>query len=117
MSTNSLHHGILVGVDGSPYSDAAVRWAVGEAVMRNLQLSIVHVVSPLIGGFAGVGMSGAALPADLDQWLEQELSAWSRTRYALPKTAPEAPRCRSAPEIPFAPVQFLRSSTSASKPK
>lgn len=104
MSTNSLHHGILVGVDGSPYSDAAVRWAVGEAVMRNLQLSIVHVVSPLIGGFAGVGMSGAALPADLDQWLEQEAQRVVEDAVRVAQDSAGGAALQICTEIPFAPV-------------
>ncbi len=49
MSFLSTHHGILVGADGSSPSDAAVDWAAREASMRNVPLSIVHVVaSPAI---------------------------------------------------------------------
>ncbi|MGB1225596.1 MAG: universal stress protein [Mycobacterium sp.] len=35
--------GILVGVDGSPYSDAAVRWAVREAAMHGEALTVLAV--------------------------------------------------------------------------
>jgi nucleotide-binding universal stress UspA family protein len=38
---------ILVGVDGSSSSTAAAVWAAGEAAMRNIELTIVHVVAPL----------------------------------------------------------------------
>jgi nucleotide-binding universal stress UspA family protein len=72
MTTDTSQLGILVGVDGSTYSDAALRFAVREAVMRNVELTIVHVVSPMIGGYSGVGISGAALPPDIGQWLEEE---------------------------------------------
>ena len=49
MSSLPTHHGILVGADGSPPSDVAVDWAAREASMRNLPLSIVHVVvSPAV---------------------------------------------------------------------
>ena len=103
MSTNTLHQEILVGVDGSPYSDAAVRWAVGEAVMRNLQLSIVHVISPLIGGWAGVGMSGAVLPEDIGQWLEEAKHLiGDAVRIAHDSAGGAALQIRT--EIPFAPV-------------
>ncbi|WP_099025914.1 universal stress protein [Mycolicibacterium palauense] len=35
--------GILVGVDGSEYSDAALRWAVREAAMRHEALTVMSV--------------------------------------------------------------------------
>jgi len=37
---------ILVGVDGSSSSTAAAVWAAREAAMRNIELTIVHVVAP-----------------------------------------------------------------------
>ena len=37
---------ILVGVDGSSSSTAAAVWAADEAAMRNIELTIVHVVAP-----------------------------------------------------------------------
>ncbi len=48
MSKSSPQHGILVGVDGSPASDAAVRWAADEAVMRGLPVTLMHVVTPVV---------------------------------------------------------------------
>ena len=71
MSTDSLHEEIIVGVDGSPQSEAAVRWAVAEAVMRDEQLRIVHVL-PLIGGWTGVGLSGSPLAEETFQWQQRE---------------------------------------------
>lgn len=38
--------GILVGVDGSPSSIAAVDWAARDSVMRGLPLTLVHVLAP-----------------------------------------------------------------------
>ncbi|OAN39863.1 universal stress protein [Mycolicibacterium iranicum] len=40
--------GILVGVDGSPESLAAVRWAAQEAVLRRRPVTLMHVVSPIV---------------------------------------------------------------------
>jgi nucleotide-binding universal stress UspA family protein len=60
MSNRAVHRGIVVGVDGSPSSDMAVRWAAQEAGMRNIPLSLVHVVErPPWGLFA---LGGGALP-------------------------------------------------------
>ncbi len=39
-------YGILVGVDGSADSDAAVRWATREAILRNELITLLHVVAP-----------------------------------------------------------------------
>ncbi|CAM3272019.1 universal stress protein UspA [Mycobacterium intermedium] len=48
MSTTGYHSdkrlGIVAGVDGSPASNAAVVWAARSAAMRNVPLTVVHVV-------------------------------------------------------------------------
>jgi nucleotide-binding universal stress UspA family protein len=36
---------ILVGVDGPSSSTAAAVWAAGEAAMRDVELTVVHVVA------------------------------------------------------------------------
>ena len=48
MSEFVIHRGILVGVDGSAASAAAVAWATRDAAMRNLSLTLVHVVTPVV---------------------------------------------------------------------
>lgn len=46
MSESSPHDGIIVGVDGSLPSKAAVAWAARDAMMRNLSLRILCVAPP-----------------------------------------------------------------------
>jgi nucleotide-binding universal stress UspA family protein len=48
MPKHTKNHGIVVGVDGSAASDAAVRWAAHDAVTRKVPLTLVHVVNPTV---------------------------------------------------------------------
>ena len=52
MSQSVTRTGILVGVDGSAESDAAIRWATHEAVMRRAPMTLAHVVAPVVGELA-----------------------------------------------------------------
>jgi nucleotide-binding universal stress UspA family protein len=62
MSKLSTHPGIVVGVDGSPGSKVAVQWAARDAKLRNVPLTLVHVI-----------------PATAGKWLESSLvPAWMR---------------------------------------
>jgi nucleotide-binding universal stress UspA family protein len=47
MSSTTKHYGIIVGVDGSSASDAAVSWAAHDAVIRGLPLTLMHVQDPM----------------------------------------------------------------------
>jgi nucleotide-binding universal stress UspA family protein len=40
--------GVLVCVDGSPASDAAVAWGAREAIMRELPVTLMHAVAPVV---------------------------------------------------------------------
>jgi nucleotide-binding universal stress UspA family protein len=48
MPDQSEHLGIVVGVDGSTASTAAVRWAARWAAMRNTGLTIAHASLPVV---------------------------------------------------------------------
>lgn len=48
MSSPHECHGIVVGVDGSASSAAAVEWAARDAAMRHVGLTLVHVVVPVV---------------------------------------------------------------------
>ena len=50
--------GIVVGVDGSAESDAAVRWASREAALHQVSLRLVHVVNPLVTSWPMGPMQG-----------------------------------------------------------
>jgi len=46
MSTCATRRGIVVGVDGSPSARVAVDWAASDAALRNVPLTLVHVLTP-----------------------------------------------------------------------
>src|ERR1700758_1716204 len=60
------HRAILVGVDGSAAALAAVRWAAHDAALRNVPLTLVHVVNPPVPGWSQVPP-----PAGVGQWQEK----------------------------------------------
>jgi nucleotide-binding universal stress UspA family protein len=46
MFANEIGNGLVIGVDDSAASDAALRWAAREAGLRALPLTLLHVVAP-----------------------------------------------------------------------
>jgi nucleotide-binding universal stress UspA family protein len=43
MSSQPTHHGVIVGIDGSPLSEVAVDWAARDALHRGVPLTVVHI--------------------------------------------------------------------------
>lgn len=68
-------YGILVGVDGSAESDAAVRWATREAVLRHEVITLLHVVAPVAASWP---MS--AMQESITKW--QKEHAWDAIEHA-----------------------------------
>ena len=63
MSDTTTKYGILVAVDGSPVSDAAVAWAARDAALRQLPVTLLHVVAPV-----EVGWPVGRLYEEMPQW-------------------------------------------------
>ncbi|GAT08106.1 universal stress protein [Mycolicibacterium novocastrense] len=55
--------GIVVGVDGSAESDAAIGWATKEAVMREQPITLVHAIPPVITTWPGGLLDASYLEA------------------------------------------------------
>ncbi len=70
MSELMTHRGILVGVDGSAASKAAVAWATRDAAMRNISLTLVHVVVPVVPS-SSVSPE-VSMPSDFFRWQEDQ---------------------------------------------
>ncbi|WAC93826.1 universal stress protein [Mycobacterium sp. Aquia_213] len=76
MTAFERRHGIVVGVDGSAASNAAVVWAARDAALRNVSLTLVHMFSTFVPTFPQIPMpSGVALWQQDDgrQALEQAI--------------------------------------------
>ena len=66
MSTTVKRYGIVVGVDGSAPSNAAVFWAARDAAMRNVPLTLVHMFKTFVPTFPQIPM-----PTGVAVWLHQ----------------------------------------------
>jgi nucleotide-binding universal stress UspA family protein len=78
---------VVVGVDGSAASDAAIRWAAHEAAMRGLPIKLVNVVAPTL-------VSSAMAPNDtITQGQEdQARQIIDRARRVVDEVPGEKPR-------------------------
>jgi nucleotide-binding universal stress UspA family protein len=97
--------GILVGVDGSACSRVALRWAADEAVMRNVPLTLVHVLNTPEGSWSSWGLSTFPLPADFDQKRkEQALQVMDDAVKAIKDDAEQSGALTINTELLFSPV-------------
>lgn len=61
-----IRRGIVVGVDGSASSTAAVEWAARDAVLRGEPLTLVHVVMPPVT----LSLPRVSVPPGFQRWQE-----------------------------------------------
>ncbi|MGO8939503.1 MAG: universal stress protein [Mycobacterium sp.] len=71
MPDQSEHLGIVVGVDGSSASTAAVRWAAHRAAMSNTGLTLVHACPAVVPGSSLVDWTGPT-PAEVQRAQEEQ---------------------------------------------
>jgi nucleotide-binding universal stress UspA family protein len=68
MSSDTTRRAILVGVDGSPSAKVAVEWAARDAAMRDVPLTLVHILNPP----SVMTFPEVPLPAGYAQWQEEQ---------------------------------------------
>ncbi|MGA9490690.1 MAG: universal stress protein [Mycobacterium sp.] len=67
MPAHAKGQGIIVGADGSPASDAAIRWAAEDAALRHVSLTVVYVINPAVTQWPH-----GPLPDGVGVWQENE---------------------------------------------
>jgi nucleotide-binding universal stress UspA family protein len=60
---------VLVPIDGSPQSDAALEYALGE--FETAQITVLNVIDPIEAGYT----SQATVPGYSEEWFEQSKTA------------------------------------------
>ncbi len=91
MSAETTKYGILVAVDGSAESDAAITWATREAALHRVPLTLLHAVAPIVVGWP-VGQLYKEMP-DWQQDIADSVVAQAR------KTASEGSDGSQPPEV------------------
>ncbi|MFV8320933.1 universal stress protein [Mycobacterium sp. 23] len=98
MTTSKL--GLVVGVDGSSASNAAVSWAARDAAMRNVPLTLVHMLSTYVPTFPQI-----PLPGGVAVWQEEDArlvleEAAKLARESARGSVVVATELKSSPPIP-----------------
>jgi nucleotide-binding universal stress UspA family protein len=89
--------GIVVGVDGSSHSQRALAWAMKEAAVRHVPLSVLTVHPAIVGYFGGVVTS----PQDLEL-TEQVQAEADKVLTGLDGPHPESVTIKSVHGFPVA---------------
>lgn len=98
MAESTSRTGILVGVDGSAESDAAIHWATTEAVMRRAPLTLVHVLAPVVAAWP-IG----PVQAGITEWQEDN------AKQVIDHAVKTVQSCAAQSELPDVRTELLRS--------
>lgn len=95
MSSESTKYGIVVGVDGSAESDAAVVWAGRDATLRGVPLTLVHAVAPVV-----VGWPVGRLYAEMPDWQKDNAdNVIAQARKSAPEAQTEVVYANAVPTL------------------
>lgn len=91
---------IVVGVDGSPQSTAAVDWAATEADRRRADIRLVYAWSPVVGAFSGAEAMQPAYVETLEEYGRTILDQGAaQVTAAFPALTVTTELCRSQPAV------------------
>ncbi|BBX55027.1 hypothetical protein MSHO_03720 [Mycobacterium shottsii] len=91
--------GIVIGIDGSPGSDAALKWAVQEATMRNVALTVVHAAAYVPDAAPKAEWFGDPAPDELLQQLDTRAQQVLADAVQIVKDATDDHRLRIIHEL------------------
>jgi len=99
MAEISTDNGVLVAVDGSPESNAALRWAANEAALYRKPLTLVHVVAPVL-----VTYPIGPVQANVTEWQEQTAKEILDQARQTAEAALDGKAIEIRTEISYAPI-------------
>jgi len=104
--------GIVVGVDNSTHSQRALEWAISEAGIRQLPLTVVTVLQEVVywSGRPALYPQDYPLAAKVAEAVQEQVDA-TLDKVAGPKPGPESVTVRSVPGSPS--VEILMAATDA----
>jgi nucleotide-binding universal stress UspA family protein len=99
--TDDTSDRLIVAVDGSASSDAAIRWAAPEAARRGVSLTLLHVVTPGLPA-GGLGKAMITLPLRYAEAQEAEgLRILESARHVVLASVPQDQRIAVRDELLF----------------
>lgn len=95
--------GILVGVDGSGHSQRALEWAIREAALRHVPLTVLTVNEAIVGYFGGM----ASYPDDQDRTEKARAAAQAETDEVLAGLSESRPESVTVKAVHGFPVEEI----------
>ncbi|MFZ0834859.1 MAG: universal stress protein [Mycobacterium sp.] len=100
MSAGGSDRGIVVGIDGSDTGNVAVYWAAQDAALRNLPLTLVYVMNPILATW-----QPTPIPVEFEEWQHEQARVYmdDAVRIAQENSGSDRPLTINT-EVFFAPT-------------
>jgi nucleotide-binding universal stress UspA family protein len=95
--------GIIVGIDGSNHSQAALEWAIKEAAIRRAPLTVI-TVHPVVAGFTG---RAVAYPEDNTLVVEARKAAQEEVDKTVARLGGQGPETVTVQAVNGIPTEVL----------